>query len=308
MVYHEPLVSQLDPLHCFFICEAPGGFIESLSDIRRKKNLRLRYLSVSKYDQCIKYDRYLEESQLMYSDVTNPENILQIITKVVSQFPNKLDFITADGGFDIKNFNAQEIISAKLLLCEMYLGLSTQKCGGMFVIKFFDMFTHNSVVYYLILCAHYKYVKIIKPCTSRNCNSERYLICYDFLGCSEKMLKCLWHCILHFKSEQNTTTVLFPNINLPDLSKLTTFNNVMVYEQIKTIKESIKMVHHKDHYFQNMLLNIFLERKYKKSALIYDSITIFKNILQTRIKKCTDFLRKYNININQIVYQLSKMN
>jgi hypothetical protein len=75
MVYHEPLISQLDPLHCFFICEAPGGFIESLSDIRRKKNLRLRYLSVSKYDQCIKYDRYLEESQLMYSDVTNPENL-----------------------------------------------------------------------------------------------------------------------------------------------------------------------------------------------------------------------------------------
>ena len=33
-------------------------------------------------------------------------------------------------------------------------------------------------------------------------------------------------------------------------------------------------------------------------------IIFFKNILYTRIKKCIDFLRLYNINTNQLVYRL----
>jgi hypothetical protein len=51
-----------------------------------------------------------------------------------------LDFITADGGFDIKDFNAQEIILSKLILSEIYLSISLQRVHGNFVIKFYDMF------------------------------------------------------------------------------------------------------------------------------------------------------------------------
>jgi len=117
--------------------------------------------------------------------------------------------------------------------------------------------------------------------------------------------------ILNFKLSDSVTTMIYPDFNfdyIHGLNKLTSFNNLMVYEQIKTIKESIKMVHHKDNYFQNMLLNIFLDKRYKKTIHIYDNIQYFKNILSTRIKKCTDFLRSYNININQIVYKLNNFN
>ena len=179
MIYFEPIV--LTPeLSCFFICEAPGGFIECVTDIRRKKNLRTEYISISKRDPLIKYDNYLEENNLFYGDIT--ENINEKIDKVLLKFPNGLDLVTADGGFDVKIFEAQEIISSKLLLCEIYLALKTQKIGGMFVIKFFDMFSHNSIIYYMLLCTFYDYIKIIKPQTSRNSNSERYLMCYSFLG------------------------------------------------------------------------------------------------------------------------------
>ena len=308
IIYNEPIVNN-PSLHCFFICEAPGGFIECVSDIRRKKNLQLNYISVSKYDQFIKYDRYLDDSRLLYSDITDPVQIQKTISNVLTKFPNKLDFITADGGFDVKNFNAQEIISSKLLLCEIYIALCTQRTGGMFVIKFFDMFCHNTIMYYLVLCTFYKYVKIIKPKTSRNCNSERYLICYNFIGHS-KILDDLWDIILHFKTSDTLTTIVYPHFNfslISGLHKLTSFNNLMAFEQIKTIKESIKMVQHKDNYFQNMVLNIFLEKnnKYKKTIQIYENLFYFKNILQSRIKKCTDFLRMYNININQLIYKLN---
>jgi 23S rRNA U2552 (ribose-2'-O)-methylase RlmE/FtsJ len=305
MIYYESFMYN-DKLQCFFICEAPGGFIECVSDIRRKKNLRTEFLSVSKYDDLIKYDRYIEEKNLMYSDITNVTNINEIIAVVSKRFPHGLDLITADGGFDVKNFNAQELITSKLLLCEIFLALNTQKVGGTFIIKFFDMFSHNSMIFYLLLCSHYNYVKIIKPKSSRNCNSERYLFCSHFNGISNETKESLLEIINNFKISENEVTLLYPDFDfskIKDFSKkISTFNNLILYEQIKTINESIKMVNNKDSFFQNLLLNIFAENK--KNIHIYNNIFQYKNILNSRIKKCISFLRLYNINTNQIPYRL----
>ena len=195
IIYFEPIILN-EKLTCFFICEAPGGFIECITDIRRKKNLRTEYISISKQDPLIKYDNYLEENNLFYGDIT--ENINEKIDKVILKFPNGLDLVTADGGFDVKIFEAQEIISSKLLLCEIYLALKTQKIGGMFIIKFFDMFSHNSIIYYMLLCTFYNYVKIIKPQTSRNCNSERYIVCYGYKG-NNYLINDIYTIINNFK-------------------------------------------------------------------------------------------------------------
>ena len=135
-------------------------------------------------------------------------------------------------------------------------------------------------------------------------------MCYNFIG-NAKLTEEIFQIILNFKLSDSVTTTIYPDFNFEfvhGLGKLTCFNNLMVYEQIKTIKESIKMVHNKDSYFQNMLLNIFLDKRYKKTIHIYENIVYFKNILSTRIKKCTDFLRFYNININHVVYKLNNFN
>jgi hypothetical protein len=110
----------------------------------------------------------------------------------------------------------------------------------------------------------------------------------------------------------NEYTILYPDINTTLINnfnrKLRIFNNIVLYEQIKTINESIKMVYNKDIYFQNLLLNLFLENNYKhvikNKTERLSHIIFFKNILYTRIKKCIDFLRLYNINTNQLVYRL----
>jgi len=302
ILYHEEIITS-EKLNCFFICEAPGGFIECVNDIRRKKNLRTEYLSVSKNND-IKYDRYLDENNLMYSDILVDYDI--VIKNVLTRFPNKLDLITADGGFDIKIFNAQEVISQKLLLSEIYLALSTQKVGGMFVIKFFDMFTHNSTVMYLMLCSLYECVKIIKPCSSRNCNSERYIVCKSFRGIyNDTILNNIREILKNYVfSEPNEkslgiSTMIYPYFETPVVfnKKMNNFNNLILYEQIKTINESIKMVNTKDVYIQNLILRLFME-KISVSYLLF-----YKNILYSRIKKCIQFLRNYNINTNQFVYR-----
>jgi 23S rRNA U2552 (ribose-2'-O)-methylase RlmE/FtsJ len=309
MVYFDPII--ISPtLNCFFICEAPGGFIECVTDIRRKKNLQTDFISVSKFDQYIKYDRYLEESKLIYSDITDPKEIISTLNKVILRFPNGIDLITADGGFDVKVFNAQEILMSKLLLCEIYMALMTQRLGGIFIIKFFDMFTHNSNVYYFLLCTLYGSVKIIKPKTSRNCNSERYLLCSDYQGCPKELINDLWTTINNFEVSDSVSTLVYPDISFnvgTFLRKISTFNNLISFEQIKTINESIKMVNNKDSYFQNLLLNLFVEKaRGKKTVQINNNILVFKNILGSRIKKCTDFLRNYNINTNQIIYRINE--
>jgi hypothetical protein len=263
--------------------------------------MKTNYISISKYDPMIRYSNYLEENNLLFGDITEPDVIEQTIETVLRRFPNGLDLVTADGGFDVKMFVAQEMLTSKLLLCEIYIGLMTQKHGGTFIIKFFDMFTHNSIMYYLLLCSFYNYVKIIKPKSSRNCNSERYLVCSGFKG-RNMVLQDVKSMILNFQINKNETTKVFPYFNfetVPALSKIKIFNNIIIYEQIKTINESIKMVSHKNSYFQNLLLGIFMENKHPEVNKFYN-IVIFKNILHSRIKKCIEFLKLYNINTNQL--------
>lgn len=298
MVYFEPMMSN-EHLDCLFICEAPGGFIECVSDIRRKRNLRTSYLSISKNND-IKYDRYLDSDCLLYGDLMDINVINNTIKTSLKKFPNKLDLITADGGFDVKQFNAQEIITSKLIFSEIILALSLQKTGGMFVIKMFDMFTHNSIIYHLILSTLYDTVKIIKPCSSRNCNSERYLVCYNFHGISPEFLRTLTESYSKYIFNNGIHTLIFPNIKLSKAieNKYFVFNNYLVEEQIRIINESIKMVTSKDVYFQNLLLKIFMDKN-KINYIVYS----YKNILNSRIKKCIEFLRKYNINSNQFVYR-----
>lgn len=320
MVFFEPILN-VPELNCFFICEAPGGFIECVSDIRRKRNLRMNFLSISnnkfpieiieKKEHDIKYDRYLEEDNLLYGDVTDIVIIDETIKKVYKKFPLLLDLITADGGFDIKTFNSQELLSNKLILSEIYLALNTQRTGGMFIIKFFDMFTHNSVMCYLLLCCFYSQVKIIKPKTSRNSNSERYLVCYSFLGLTDDNTKILnnireiiikYIFIEPFKKEHGVHTLIYPEFDfnkIPKIKKLTSFNNSILCEQIKTINESIKMVHNKDTYFQNLVLKLFIDK------VTINYIFLYKNILYTRINKCIEWLRTYKINTHQLAYRFS---
>jgi 23S rRNA U2552 (ribose-2'-O)-methylase RlmE/FtsJ len=298
LLYFEEILNK-PTLNCVFLCEAPGGFIDAILDIRRKKNLTIEYLSLSKNDTII-YDKYINKDCLIFGDITLLNIINHTINTSKEKFKEGVDLITADGGFDIKKYNSQEILVFKLLLSEIIIALSIQKESGIFVIKFFDMFTHNSIVLYLILCVFYKEVKIIKPLTSRNSNSERYLVCKDFIKITDNELSFinkLKNVITKILITDNIYTTLFPDVVFNDkIYKIKEINNLISNIQINSINNSVKLVNEKHIYFNQLLIRLF-SGNFKINNLI-----CFNNILKSRIKNSIGLLKKYNINTISINY------
>lgn len=91
---------------------------------------------------------------------------------------------TADGGFDFSaDFNSQENTVQRLLVAEALAGLTTLRKGGTMILKLFDTKCQSTleILWSLSLC--FEQTGLIKPCTSRPANSERYWIGKGFRGC-----------------------------------------------------------------------------------------------------------------------------
>ena len=98
-----------------------------------------------------------------------------------TKYKNKMDIVTADGGFDFSvDFNNQENIATQLILSEVFYALALQKQGGTFILKIFDIFHKPTIDVLYLLSYYYTNVTIMKPYTSRVANSEKYIICQGF--------------------------------------------------------------------------------------------------------------------------------
>ena len=97
-----------------------------------------------------------------------------------STIKEKVDFITADGGFEWVNENIQEQEYFRLLFSQIVIAINIQKKGGIFVCKFFETLTNTSLKFLSILTSLYDEVILTKPLTSRPSNSEKYAVCKGF--------------------------------------------------------------------------------------------------------------------------------
>ena len=106
---------------------------------------------------------------------------------------NKAHLVTADGGFDYSNnFNYQEQQSLQLIYGEIVCALGSNRIGGHFILKMFDVFTKMSLKLIYLLTYFYDHVTITKPHTSRPANSERYIVCQKFRGITPTQLESLY--------------------------------------------------------------------------------------------------------------------
>lgn len=147
-------------------------------------------------------------------DLTKSKTINNFI-KLVGE---KVDLVTGDGGFEWNNENIQEQECALLILSQILTAVNIQKKGGHFVLKMFEMFTKLSAKFVLILKYFYDEVHITKPLTSRESNSERYLICKGFKfndGQTNVVQKNLM-AILDKISEDVYIFDIYPDIPIPD--------------------------------------------------------------------------------------------
>lgn len=267
----------------FHLAEGPGGFIEALSWLRNNTNDIYYGMTLINDDVNIpgwkKSHHFLNKNQnvkIEYGinkngDLSDVENLKYCYEK----YKNSIDIITGDGGFDFSlDFNKQEIVSTKLILYQICFAISMQKEGGIFILKFFDLFTEASVdlIYLLSLC--YEKIYIVKPFTSRYANSEKYIVCKKFKSINVKSI--LDKIILKYIEINNDKNFLkrLLNIDIPYffLNKLEEYNAIIGQQQIENIISTINLINNNNN---------------KDDKL--------ENIKNNNIQKCIQWCIKYKI-------------
>jgi len=244
------------PIKSFHLAEGPGGFIEALIYYRKtnQPTEQDRYYGITLIDE--KNENIpgwkksrdfldLNKNVNIIKGVDNTGNILNIenFKFCLTNYKNSMDFITADGGFDYSsNFNKQEILSINLILAQVIYAIALQKKGGTFILKIFDIFTQATIDILYILSSIYEKCYIIKPNTSRNANSEKYVVCKSFkLDETSELI----HKLTSFFHTQTTSTIVrVLSIPIPYIyiNKLEDINAILGQQQLENILYTLHLL------------------------------------------------------------------
>ena len=222
------------------LAEAPGGFIESLIHLSNGKKLTIYANSLLSSDKSIpmwnnKIKRY--KINTLYGkknngDICDFHNIISMIYKIGR---NTCELVTGDGGFDYSSdYSNQENNSLRLIRCEIFLALNIQRVQGNFICKIFDTFHIETIKILYILNLSYEKVYLYKPRTSRNSNSEKYIVCLNYKGYNKDIINILCHSL---KNE-----FLEIKINKMFYSNLIRFICDYSIQQIKSINKGIYLI------------------------------------------------------------------
>ncbi|XP_046739666.1 cap-specific mRNA (nucleoside-2'-O-)-methyltransferase 2 [Diprion similis] len=180
------------------LCEAPGAFVTSLNHWLRLNAPNIQwdwiattlnpYYEGNPLSCMINDDRFIISSLNQWcfgSDYTGNVMNLKNMTNLVEKCQEKGDvlLVTADGSIDCTNDpGEQESIVGPLHYCEAVTGLQLLSEHGSLLLKMFTIFEHDSLcLVYLISCL-FDQVFVNKPVTSKEGNSEIYLVCLDYRG------------------------------------------------------------------------------------------------------------------------------
>ena len=177
------------PINTFHLAEGPGGFIEAISYLRNNK--KDNYIGMTLINNNINTPgwysakKFLENNKNVHieygADKTGNLYNSKNFEYCYKKYKNKMNLITADGGFDFSiNFKNQEINAYRLILTQVFYALIMQKKNGIFILKIYDSFIKSTIDIIYFLSCFYKNIQILKPNTSRTANSEKYIICIDF--------------------------------------------------------------------------------------------------------------------------------
>lgn len=255
--FDEIIFKNKEDIKCLFLAEGPGGFAEALIKYRINKG----FVNDDMYGITLKsnYDKNIPEWKIQKDimkkikicygedgtgNLYNYKNIQYLLQKFS---PNSIDFITADGGFDFSaDFNGQEELSFRLILCEVLSAILLQKSGGTFILKIFDIFNENTMKLIQVIKEYYSDIYMIKPLTSRPANSEKYLLCTGFINNSsnDELTQKIINLVSDY-SEKKANSI-FNNIQF----KYSILKNIIIYNyhyslrQIYYIQRTIGYINH----------------------------------------------------------------
>jgi len=225
------------------IAEAPGGFIQSFIKFSDERNINLKSIygiTLVSDDKDIPFwNPSLLSNEIIKlckgsdgtGDLYNLMNVLNFITFCEK---NSCSVVTADGGFDYTSDFEQELSSFKLFYSEIMIALSIQREGGIFICKLFDLFWYSTLQLVYILSISYETISFIKPSTSRQSNSEKYIVCRGFKGYNKEVSNLLCR---HFGKD------ILP-IELPDefINMIQKYNNQFIGNQINRIDATLRLI------------------------------------------------------------------
>ena len=282
---HVRLESSMNSFH---LAEGPGGFIEALADMRND-NTRDRYVGMtieSRGESGVpgwrKSQHFLQEHRdtvYIETGATGTGDILSManLNHCIAKYGNRMDLITGDGGFDFSmNFNDQEIHITRLLFAQMVYAVCLQKRGGSFILKLFDCFMPQTLDVLALLSSFYDRVYITKPQTSRFANSEKYLVCKNFLLHPSETeprnaLKTAFSNMMA-TSELQAFRFLQPDLPIMFLSRIEEFNAIFGQQQIENIYYTLSLMDN---------------HKYKTDTV--------DALMKSNVNKCVQWCEKYGV-------------
>jgi len=173
------------------ICEGPGGFIQSVIESLKRKNIPIKGVHamtlkptkthIPGWRRSIHFLRKHPQINLIYGadktgNILIPENQTNFCSIAAGS-----SLFTADGGFDFSvDYGKQEQLAFPLLLASFTIGLGCLAKGGTMIIKLFDIYSEITQDLFLGSATFFESFTLYKPATSRPCNSERYFIARGF--------------------------------------------------------------------------------------------------------------------------------
>ena len=113
----------------------------------------------------------------------------------------------------------------------------------------FDTISYFSIqlIYLLYIC--YDNIIIYKPFTSRIANSEKYIICRNYIGCDPNLLESLINILPEWNNYEKqglTINYIFKEIPTEFIEYMKIINNYIVQIQINNINNTINIINNKN--------------------------------------------------------------
>jgi len=179
------------------LCEAPGAFVTSLNHALcvNHHNTVWNWVATTlnpHYEgndlgYMINDDRFIMGSLENWEfgsddtgDLMKTRN-LSLLEERVANMEGGVSLVTADGSIDCQGDPArQESIVSDLHMAEAVAGMRLLSKGGNLVIKMFTFFESETVCLLYLLYLAFDSIDVFKPATSKEGNSEVYVVCRDF--------------------------------------------------------------------------------------------------------------------------------
>ncbi|XP_012287962.1 cap-specific mRNA (nucleoside-2'-O-)-methyltransferase 2 isoform X1 [Orussus abietinus] len=180
------------------LCEAPGAFVAALNHWLMLNFPTIQWdwvaTSLNPYYEGNSLSRMIDDDRLIAHTLNhwcfgadNTGNLMDLKNLDslvnVSKSKGKVLLVTADGSIDCMNTPAeQESVVAHLHYCEAIAAMHLLQIGGNFLLKMFTIFEYEALCLVYLLSCFFNEVIVNKPVTSKEGNSEIYLICLGFKG------------------------------------------------------------------------------------------------------------------------------